>query len=153
MGESFGSRLRQHRGVRGLTQEELAERAGLTVQAISLLERGLRRPRSTTVAFLADALRLDAHERATFIAADPLQRAAEARAQDGDAGAAPLPPGHADPRPAVRSRRRSRRRTLAMVGLPVALVAVVALAVLVTVDLVTAPRVAPAPTCSSSYPW
>jgi len=67
--ESFGLLLRGYRGKRGLTQVELAERAGLHAQEISQLERGVvRRPRSTTVQFLADALKLDAQERATFIA-------------------------------------------------------------------------------------
>jgi len=68
--ESFGSLLRRHRGARGFTQEELAERAGLHVQEISKLERGVRlSPRSTTVEFLADALKLGAQERAVFVAA------------------------------------------------------------------------------------
>ena len=40
---SFGARLRQLRGAAGLTQEELAGRAGLTAKAISMLERGDRK--------------------------------------------------------------------------------------------------------------
>src|SRR5437660_6176227 len=68
--ESFGALVRRFRGRMGLTQEELAERAGLHAQEISKLERGARRtPRSSTVAYLADALKLDAEERKTFIAA------------------------------------------------------------------------------------
>ena len=60
--DSFGAILRRYRGARGLTQEQLAERAGLHTQEISKLERGVRRaPRSTTVEFLAEALKLDAH--------------------------------------------------------------------------------------------
>ena len=67
--ESFGALLRRYRGRMGLTQEELAERAGLHAQEISQLERDVvQRPRSTTVEFLADALKLDAQERATFVA-------------------------------------------------------------------------------------
>jgi tetratricopeptide (TPR) repeat protein/transcriptional regulator with XRE-family HTH domain len=66
----FGALLRQYRGLRGLTQVELAERSGLNVQAISMLERGVRRaPRSTTVEFLAQALRLDAEQKDAFVAA------------------------------------------------------------------------------------
>ncbi len=42
MGESFGEQLRRYREAAALTQEELAERAGLTVDAISALERGRR---------------------------------------------------------------------------------------------------------------
>lgn len=62
---SFGDLLRQLRLVRGLTQEELAERAGLSVRGISDLERGVkRRPRPDTLALLAQALDLDPTERA-----------------------------------------------------------------------------------------
>src|SRR5690348_17304858 len=47
--ESFGALLRRHRLAANLTQEELASRAGLTAQAISMLERDVRRaPRSST---------------------------------------------------------------------------------------------------------
>jgi len=68
--ERFGALLRRYRGRRGLTQEELAERAGLHAQQISQLERGaIRSPRSTTVEFLADALKLDAQQREAFAAA------------------------------------------------------------------------------------
>jgi transcriptional regulator with XRE-family HTH domain len=56
----FAQLLRHHRLVRGLTQEELAERAGLSARAISDLERGLKRaPRASTVRLLADALALN----------------------------------------------------------------------------------------------
>lgn len=69
-GDSFAVRLRRHRGSRGLTQEELAERSGLSLYAISMLERGVRRaPRAHTVEFLADALRLDPSERSALEAA------------------------------------------------------------------------------------
>src|SRR5215469_2008434 len=67
---SFGPVLRRWRGRRGLTQAELAEKTELTVQAISMLERGARRaPRATTVELLADALMLDGAERGAFRAA------------------------------------------------------------------------------------
>jgi hypothetical protein len=42
-GVNFGAVLRQHRRAAGLAQEALAERAGLTAQTISALERGVRR--------------------------------------------------------------------------------------------------------------
>jgi transcriptional regulator with XRE-family HTH domain len=68
--DSFAVLLRQYRGAANLTQEQLAERAGLSVQAVSLLERGVRRaPRSATVEALADALRLDVPERRGLVAA------------------------------------------------------------------------------------
>src|SRR5579872_4821811 len=55
----FGSLLRRYRRTAGLTQEELAERAGLSRRAISDLERGERtRPHPATIELLATALRL-----------------------------------------------------------------------------------------------
>jgi transcriptional regulator with XRE-family HTH domain len=66
----FGTLLRRYRGARGLTQAGLAERSGLSVQAISVLERGARRaPRTTTIELLAQALTLDASEREALHAA------------------------------------------------------------------------------------
>ncbi len=67
---AFGVLLRAHRGAVGLTQEELATRAGLSTHAVSMLERGDRRaPRAATVECLAGALRLDPAQRSTFAAA------------------------------------------------------------------------------------
>ena len=54
---SFATKLRMLRERAGLTQEELAERAGVTPHAISALERGTRtRPYPHTVRSIADAL-------------------------------------------------------------------------------------------------
>ncbi|HEV2457147.1 MAG TPA: helix-turn-helix domain-containing protein, partial [Ktedonobacterales bacterium] len=67
---TFADLLRHHRTAAGLTQEELAARAGLSSDAISTLERGARRrPRKDTVALLADALALPDEERAALAAA------------------------------------------------------------------------------------
>jgi DNA-binding XRE family transcriptional regulator len=69
-GTAFGRLLRVHRGAAGLTQEELAARAGLSTQAISMLERGGRRaPRAATVECLAGALKLAPAQRSAFAAA------------------------------------------------------------------------------------
>ncbi|MDQ5818999.1 MAG: helix-turn-helix domain-containing protein, partial [Actinomycetota bacterium] len=55
-----------------MTQEELAERAGVTAKAISMLERGGRkRPYPHTIRSLADALELSEGERAALLAAVP----------------------------------------------------------------------------------
>jgi predicted ATPase/DNA-binding XRE family transcriptional regulator len=55
----FGALLRQFRLDAGMTQQDLAERAKLSVEAISLLERGARtRPRRETVILLGLALAL-----------------------------------------------------------------------------------------------
>jgi predicted ATPase/DNA-binding XRE family transcriptional regulator len=57
---SFGLLLRRLRQAAGLTQEGLAERAHLSVRAVSDLERGLNlRPRKDTLALLAEALALN----------------------------------------------------------------------------------------------
>ena len=66
----FGAVLRQFRVTAGLSQEALAERSGLSVDAISALEQGRRtRPRAFTVGVLADALALDAADRAVLVSA------------------------------------------------------------------------------------
>lgn len=63
----FGPLLRRHRRTAGLTLEELSERAGISVRAIGDMERGRSRsPQARTVTALADALRLDATDRAAF---------------------------------------------------------------------------------------
>lgn len=63
-GVGFGGLLRRHRREAGLSQEGLAELAGLSVDAIAALERGRRRaPRAHTLRLLADALRLGDPER------------------------------------------------------------------------------------------
>jgi tetratricopeptide (TPR) repeat protein/transcriptional regulator with XRE-family HTH domain len=62
--------LRRYRLAAGLTQEELATRAGLSPAAISTLERGARRtPRRDTIALIADALQLTPAERALLLSA------------------------------------------------------------------------------------
>lgn len=82
-GEAFGDRLRLLRERAGLTQEELASRAGLTPNAVSALERGTRtRPYPHTVRSLADALELSQSERAALIGSVPKRRAA--RSETGD---------------------------------------------------------------------
>ena len=55
---AFGALLRRHRLTAGLTQEELAERAGVSARAVSDLERGVdRAPYPATVRRLADGPR------------------------------------------------------------------------------------------------
>src|SRR5918998_201480 len=67
---AFGPLLRRSRLDAGLSQEELAERAGLSVNGVSALERGRRAsPRPETVRMLADALGLDPGARAALVAA------------------------------------------------------------------------------------
>jgi predicted ATPase/transcriptional regulator with XRE-family HTH domain len=92
---SFGSLLRELRLAAGLTHEQLAERAGLSVDAISALENGRRqRPRSDTVAMLAGGMGLSP--------ADGERLAAAARA----GGRPRVPPPAGPPAPAARPRLR-----------------------------------------------
>jgi len=77
---AFADLLAELRLGRGLSQEELASAAEVSVRAISDLERGLtRRPQAGTVRRLADTLGLSAAERAEFEQASrqapPAQRA------------------------------------------------------------------------------
>src|SRR5215471_5707600 len=61
---SFGTRLRSLREAAGFTQDELATIAGLSVHAVSALERGhRRRPQLETIRSLAAALDLEASDR------------------------------------------------------------------------------------------
>lgn len=63
----FASLLRRYRRRSGLTQEELAERAGLSAASVSLLERGITRaPQKATVSLLSDALTLTPEEASLF---------------------------------------------------------------------------------------
>jgi predicted ATPase/DNA-binding XRE family transcriptional regulator len=78
--ESFGAHLKALRQAAGFTQEELAEIGGLSVHAISALERGeRRRPRVETVRALSAALDLSAADRDVLVR---LARAPEATAVD-----------------------------------------------------------------------
>jgi transcriptional regulator with XRE-family HTH domain len=52
----FGNRLRELREAAGLTQGQLAERAGLHIQGVVKLERGEREPAWSTLLSLAEAL-------------------------------------------------------------------------------------------------
>lgn len=76
---AFGDVLRRHRIFAGMSQEELAARAGLSARAISDLERGAKRtPRRDTLQLLVEALQLAGDDRARFITAarEPASRSA-----------------------------------------------------------------------------
>lgn len=83
--QPFGRLLKEHRLAAGLSQEQLAERARVSVETISALERGARqRPYIDTIAMLADALHL------SYGARVELEQAAARR--DSALAAAPTPP-------------------------------------------------------------
>jgi predicted ATPase/DNA-binding XRE family transcriptional regulator len=67
---SFGALLREFRLAARLSQEALAERAGMSARGISDLERGIHRaPYQQTVNLLLDALELNREQRAVMTAA------------------------------------------------------------------------------------
>jgi len=67
---SFAELLRQFRAAAQLTQEELAQAAGLSPRSVSDLERGINRTaRKDTAVLLADALGLPGQLRVLFVAA------------------------------------------------------------------------------------
>lgn len=92
---TLGSVLRGLREDAGLSQEELAERAGLSPHAISALERGTRtRPYPHTLRSLAAALDLGEDQRAALLAAVPPRsprHPAPTSAADGTSGSRDLP--------------------------------------------------------------
>lgn len=90
---TFGQALKRRREAAGLTQDALAERAGLSARGISDLERGARHsPRLDTVAMLATALDLDATERAALlVAARPHHAAPVLRPPAPSLALTPLP--------------------------------------------------------------
>src|SRR5689334_3596192 len=66
---TLGDRLRKHRLSAQLTQQEVADRAGLSVRGLSDLERGLRQaPYRDTILRLADALGIAEPERQAWLA-------------------------------------------------------------------------------------
>jgi transcriptional regulator with XRE-family HTH domain len=94
---AFSRLLKRLRAAADLTQEELAERAGVSTRLISDLERGVvQRPRRDTVQMLADGLRLAGAERGTFVALARRRQGASSTPEPAPASPAPpelpLPP-------------------------------------------------------------
>lgn len=56
---TFGQRLRARRNKLGLTQDQLADRAGVSASSITAWERGINIPTATGVTKLADVLAVD----------------------------------------------------------------------------------------------
>lgn len=89
---TLGTVLRALREDAGLSQEELAERAGLSPHAISALERGTRtRPYPHTLRSLATALDLTDEQRAALVAAVPARSSRQAAAPAAPVRARDLP--------------------------------------------------------------
>src|SRR5688572_24015743 len=82
----FGDLLRRYRIAAGLTQEELAERAGVSTRGISDLERGARGlPRKDTLQMLLQALDLFPSDRDALVAAARRAPAPAGRRDQADA--------------------------------------------------------------------
>jgi predicted ATPase/DNA-binding XRE family transcriptional regulator len=90
---SFGHMLRRYREAAGLTQEELAERAELSVRGLRYLEQDLRRPYRDTVQRLVDALALSAEEHSKLIAVARPRRAPSQAGDERVSGSLPAQPG------------------------------------------------------------
>ncbi len=89
-GAPFAVLLKERRLRVGLTQEALAERAGLSARNIQNLERGENRPLADTIARLAAALDLSLDDRARFAVAGtppPRRRQTSAAASHAPAAA------------------------------------------------------------------
>jgi transcriptional regulator with XRE-family HTH domain len=103
----FGSALRAYRLAAGLSQRELAERAGLSARGIQNLERGVRRPYAETVRRLARGLGLTPLQRAWLEALGRDARADRRSGRQGDAGhgepstTTPDAPGEIERKPAT----------------------------------------------------
>lgn len=93
-GVGFAEVLRARRRAAGVTQEELAARAGLGVRTLRELERGrVARPQRGTVTLLADALGLTGALRGAFIAASSVGRPAAGRLAPVDVAPVDVAPG------------------------------------------------------------
>ena len=60
--EKFGTRLRILRTMRGMTQEDLAQAASISVDFLSLIERGRNSPSFTSLEKIAQSLRIPVKE-------------------------------------------------------------------------------------------
>src|SRR6185295_18701836 len=88
----FGAHLKALREAAGFTQEELATIAGLSVHAVSALERGeRRRPHPETVRALSAALDLPAASRDALLGSARTP-ASSSTAGESESTALPLPP-------------------------------------------------------------
>jgi transcriptional regulator with XRE-family HTH domain len=89
---AFATLLRRYRQAAGLSQEELAERAGLSARTVGDLERGgSHAPRKDTVELLAQALDLGVPERAALAgAARRLSPASSSRPTSAGTSSPPL---------------------------------------------------------------
>jgi tetratricopeptide (TPR) repeat protein/transcriptional regulator with XRE-family HTH domain len=124
---TFGTLLRRYRAASGLSQEELADKSGLSARAVANMERGrTARPQRRSVQLLAEALGLPEYERLqlerasrvpeTELAAGPAQPRAAAVA-DGPESRPERPDATAVPRQLPAAVRHFTGRTAEMAAL------------------------------------
>src|SRR5512139_4096622 len=65
--DTFGEWIRQQRGLRRLTREELARRVGCSVSTLRKIEDGERRPSAQIAELLANCLNIPPAERSAFV--------------------------------------------------------------------------------------
>ena len=108
----FGILLKRYRQSAGLSQEALAERAGLSARAISDLERGVNRsPRIATLELIIDALPLSSQQADLLkIAAHPDQSFLPGKEAPARLSGIPLPPARLIGREVERSQARELLR-------------------------------------------
>ena len=101
--EALALNLRRHRRLRGLSQEELAHRAGIDRTYVSALERGVYAASVDVLDRLAQVLGTEAADllRGVGSAPEPPARLGEQVVESGEAPDSPGPPG-------MRGRRRVR---------------------------------------------
>lgn len=91
----FAALLRERRLCLGWSQDELAERSGVSARSISALEAGRRHPRMSSVVQLADALGVDAGTRTRWLRAarDTAPQVAAVPDDDQSGTGSAAPPG------------------------------------------------------------
>ncbi len=92
-GHTVGDLIRRYREIAGLSQEALAERAGMSPRGLLYLERGRRRPYPDTLRRLADALSLPQQEREALMLASRQRSGAAAPTATQQTAAPPADPG------------------------------------------------------------
>lgn len=82
--KAFGQRVRFLRKLEGITQAQLAERAGLSLEHLNKLERGAAAPSFKAICSLARALATEPANLLLFFSENEQRGAADAGAADGD---------------------------------------------------------------------
>lgn len=59
---SLANRIRAYRKLKGYTQQELAERIGVSVAVLGSVERGTRKPKSDLLGKIASTLQISVEE-------------------------------------------------------------------------------------------